>query len=45
LVVVVGGRVFHEQPRVGANMGADASSTSALDIVSNALRHTLLNQR
>ncbi len=45
LVVVVGGRVFHEQPRAGADIGADASSTSALDIVSNALRHTLLNQR
>lgn len=37
LVVIVDGRVFHEQPRAGADTGADASSASAMDLVSTAL--------
>jgi Sensors of blue-light using FAD len=37
LMVIVDGRVFHEQPQAGAEVGADASSSSALGVVSLAL--------
>jgi hypothetical protein len=38
LTVIVDGRVFHDRPRAFAEVGADASSASALDIVSTSTR-------
>jgi hypothetical protein len=36
LVVVVDGRIFHERPAAFADVGADAGSTTALDLVAHA---------
>jgi hypothetical protein len=38
LVVTVDGRMFHDRPQACAEVGADAGSASALDVVSAATR-------
>jgi hypothetical protein len=40
LAVIVDGRIFRERPQAYAEVGADASSNSALDVVSTAQRQT-----
>lgn len=38
LTVIVDGRVFIDRPQAFAEVGADASSASAMELVSTALR-------
>jgi hypothetical protein len=45
LIVIVDGRVFHERPRAFAEVGADAGSGSAMDLVSTAQAQTQLSLR
>ena len=39
LVVIVDGRVFHDRPSAFAEVGANASNASAMDIVATAQAH------
>lgn len=45
LIVIVDGRVFHEQPKAFAEVGADAGSANALETVSLALAQVQLRER
>jgi len=45
LVVIVDGRLFHERPRAFADVGANAGSASAMDLVSTAQRLSLARSR
>jgi hypothetical protein len=45
LVVVVGGRVFHEQSGLGKKVGADGASSTALDVGSLIMRELMASTK